>query len=140
VPLNARAWDRPGRKLKLRLLGPPATRRKEITAGDTPEELKQCAAALDAIFESKFVPAQGVPRRELMVCHGNVTRYLVTRALGVDTEAWLEMSVGHASLTQILVEPDGRFKVISVGDIGHIPPNLQTGATGMGEKPLAIPK
>jgi serine/threonine-protein phosphatase PGAM5 len=75
-----------------------------------------------------------------MVCHGNVTRYLVTRALGVDTEAWLEMSIGHASLTQILVEPDGRFKINSVGDIGHIPPNMQTGATGMGEKPLSIPK
>jgi serine/threonine-protein phosphatase PGAM5 len=50
------------------------------------------------------------------------------------------MSVGHASLTQIRVEPDGRFKVISVGDIGHIPPNLQTGATGMGEQSPGLRK
>ena len=69
-----------------------------------------------------------------------LTRYLVTRALGVDTTAWLEMSVGHASITEIRVEADGRFKVISIGDLGHIPPNMQTGATGMTDKKLEVPK
>ncbi len=117
----------------------PATRRKEITADETPEAMAACAAKLDALFAERFVPARGTERRELLVCHGNVTRYLITRALGVDPEAWLEMSVGHASLTQIRVEPDGRFKVISAGDIGHIPPNMQTGATGMGDRQLAVP-
>ena len=118
----------------------PRTRRKEIIAREKPEDLAACAAKLDALFARLFVPAQGTERRELLVCHGNVTRYLVTKALGVDTEAWLEMSVAHASLTQIRVEADGRFKVISVGDIGHVPPNLQTGSTGMEERTLAAPK
>lgn len=118
----------------------PATRRKEIIADEKPEDLAACAAKLDALFAQRFVPARGKERREILVCHGNVTRYLVTRALGVDTEGWLEMSVAHASLTQILVEADGRFKVISVGDIGHVPPNMQTGATGMREQELVAPK
>jgi len=118
----------------------PATRRKEIIADEKPEELAACAAKLDALFALRFVPAEGSERREILVCHGNVIRYLVTRALGVDTAAWLEMSVGHASLTQILVEPDGRFKVLSIGDIGHLPPNMQTGATGMTDKDLVAPK
>jgi serine/threonine-protein phosphatase PGAM5 len=118
----------------------PATRRKEVTKDEKPEEMAACAAKLDAVFTKMFVPAKGTERRELLVCHGNVTRYLVTKALGVDTEAWLEMSVGHASLTQIRVEPDGRFKVIAVGDVGHIPPNLQTGATGMSDKQLSLSK
>ncbi|MFZ2492251.1 MAG: histidine phosphatase family protein [Thermoanaerobaculia bacterium] len=118
----------------------PRPRRKEILDREKPESMKACAAKLDALFAKHFVPAAGAERRELIVCHGNVTRYLVTRALGVDTEAWLEMSIGHASLTQIRIEPDGRFKVISVGDTGHIPPNLLTGATGMSEKSLAVPK
>lgn len=118
----------------------PATRRKEIIAGEKPDELAACAAKLDALFARRFVPAEGNERREIFVCHGNVIRYLVTRALGVDPEAWLEMSVGHASLTQIRVEADGRFKVISVGDVGHLPPNLQTGATGMTDKDLIPPK
>ncbi len=118
----------------------PATRRREITARDRPEDMAACAARLDALFTQRFTPAAGTARREVFVAHGNVIRYLVTRALGVDTQAWLEMSIGHASLTQILVETDGRFKVIAVGDTGHIPPNLLTGATGMTEKPLAVPR
>jgi serine/threonine-protein phosphatase PGAM5 len=31
------------------------------------------------------------------------------------------------------------MKVISVGDVGHIPPNLQSGATGDPDRSLAIP-
>jgi len=118
----------------------PSTRRKEAIAKDKPEDLAACAAKLDALFARLFVPALGTERREILVCHGNVIRYLITRALGVDPEAWLEMSVAHASLTQIRVEPDGRFKVISIGDAGHIPPNLQTGATGMEERKLEVPR
>lgn len=118
----------------------PPTRRKEITADETPEAMAACSAKLDAFFARRFVPAAGTARRELYVAHGNVIRSLVVRALGVDREAWLEMSIGHASITEILVEPDGRFKVISIGDTGHIPPNLQTGATGMTEKSLTVPK
>lgn len=118
----------------------PATRRKEVTKDEKPEEMAACAATLDGVFAARFVPAKGEERRELLVCHGNVTRYLVTKALGVDTEAWLEMSVPHTSITTIRVEPDGRFKVIGVGDIGHVPPNMQTGSTGMEEKTLGLRK
>ena len=75
----------------------------------------------------------------MVIAHGNVIRYLITRALGVDTKAWLEMSVGNASITQVLVEPDGRFKVISLGDVGHLPPSMQTGVTGTSDRPLVVP-
>lgn len=117
----------------------PPTRRSEIVADEKPEDLAECKAQLDRLFEKYFKPASGTERTELFVCHGNVTRYLVTRALGVDTKAWLEMSVGHASITRIRVEADGRFKVISVGDIGHLPPTMFTGATGDEQRSLAIP-
>lgn len=118
----------------------PPTRRADIMAKETPEDLAACKTRLDRVFATYFKPAQGVARTDLFVCHGNVIRYLVTRALGVDTQAWLEMSVGNASITRIRVEADGRFKVIAVGDVGHIPVNLRTGATGDGERGLAVPK
>lgn len=118
----------------------PATRRKEITKDETAESMAACKATLDALFAQRFVPAVGSPRRELFVAHGNVIRSLVVRALGVDPAAWLEMSIGHASITEILVEPDGRFKVISVGDVGHLPLNLQSGVTGVGDKSLSVPR
>ena len=61
-------------------------------------------------------------------------------ALGVDPAAWREMSFGHASITEILIERDGRFKVISVGGVGHLPLNLQSGVTGVGDKSLGVPR
>jgi serine/threonine-protein phosphatase PGAM5 len=117
----------------------PPTRRTEITAEEKPADLDACKAQLDRVFATYFKPASGNERTDLFVCHGNVIRYLVTRALGVDTAAWLEMSAGHASITTIRVEADGRFKVIAVGDVGHLPPNLRTGATGDAARTLAIP-
>ena len=108
----------------------PPTRRAEASKDEKPEDLAACKVQLDRAFERFFQPAAGKPQTDLLVCHGNVTRYMVTRALGVDTAAWLEMSVRHASITIIRVEADGRFKVIAVGDAGHIPPSLLSGATG----------
>lgn len=107
-------------------------------AAEKAADLAACRAQLDRVFEAYFRPAQGQPSSELFVCHGNVIRYLVTRALGVDPTAWLAMSVGHASITKIRVEADGSFKVIAVGDVGHLPPNLFTGATGDGERSLRL--
>lgn len=117
----------------------PPTRRAEIMKNERPADAAACKARLDRVFANRFTPAQGGERTELFVCHGNVIRYLVTRAMGVDTAAWLEMSVGHASITRIRIEADGRFKVISVGDVGHIPANLRTGASGDAELDLAVP-
>ncbi|MFZ2235872.1 MAG: histidine phosphatase family protein [Dokdonella sp.] len=117
----------------------PPTRRADIMAREKPTDLAACKEKLDRDFDRFFKPAAGREQTDLLVCHGNVIRYLTTRALGVDSKAWLEMSVGHASVTTIRVEADGKFKVIAVGDVGHIPPNLRTGATGDADRSLAIP-
>lgn len=107
----------------------PATRRKDIMARVPAEELAACKTQLDRLFATHFKPASGAERHELLVCHGNVIRYLVTRALDVDTASWLTMSVGHASLTTIRINSDGSIKVLGVGDTGHIPANLTTHAS-----------
>ena len=117
----------------------PPTWRTDVIKDYSRKEQADCRAALDRDFKRFFKPAIGGPQRDLLVCHGDVIRYLVTRAMRVDTKAWLEMSVGNASITVIRVQPDGRMKVISVGDVGHIPPNLQSGATGDPDRSLAVP-
>ena len=136
------AGDFPGRRFEvvddLAECTPP-TRRSEITRDEKPADLVACKEKLDRVFARFFRPASEGDQADMLVCHGNVIRYLVMRALGVDTAAWLEMSVGHASITTIRVAGDGRFKVIAVGDVGHIPPNMRTGATGDGDLDLAIP-
>ena len=88
-----------------------------------------CKQRLDAAFAQFFVPAQAAEKNDLLVCHGNVIRYLVTRALGVDTRTWANMSVAHTSVTIVRVLADGSFKVLAVGDTGHVPPTLHSWGT-----------
>ena len=117
----------------------PPTWRADVAKDYSRAEQADCEARLDRDFARFFKPAVGGPQRDLLVCHGDVIRYLVTRAMRVDTRAWLEMSVGNASITVIRVQPDGRMKVLAVGDAGHVPPNLQSGATGDPDRSLAVP-
>lgn len=118
----------------------PPTRDAAVTAEETPAALAACKARFDRAFARFFVPATGPDRSDLLVCHGNVIRSMVVRALGVDADAWLAMSIGHASITRIRVQPDGSFKVVAVGDVGPLPNNLLTGASGDPERSLAVPE
>ena len=117
----------------------PSTRDQKITAAEKSADLAACKARIDRLFAEHFKASQDGARTEMFVCHGNIIRSLVVRALGVDADAWLGMSAGHASITKIRIEPDGRVKVISVGDVGHLPPNLLTGASGDADRSLAVP-
>jgi serine/threonine-protein phosphatase PGAM5 len=101
---------------------PPA----RIEPRESPAALSACKQQLDAAFAKFFTPASGAHRHDVLVCHGNVIRYLTTRALGVDPQAWVAMSVAHTSVTIIEVHANGSFRVIAVGDVGHVPANLQS--------------
>ena len=105
----------------------PRTWRTEATKGETPASLDAAEAQLNQAFATYCVPAKEADQHDILVCHGNVTRYFVMKALGVDPQAWLGLSVANGSLTVIQVKADGTFKVLAVGDIGHVPPNLQSG-------------
>jgi serine/threonine-protein phosphatase PGAM5 len=116
----------------------PPTRRRDIMEQEKPEDLAACTAQLERLAKVLLAPSAG-DRRELVVCHGNVTRWLVTRALGVDVDAWLAMSVSHASVTVLVVQPDGATRVVAVGDAGHLPPNLRSGSILDADHDLRVP-
>lgn len=61
---------------------------------------------------------------EVVVCHANVIRYVVCRALQLPPEAWLRMSLPHASITHIVVRPSGDVSLRALGDAGHLPPEM----------------
>jgi serine/threonine-protein phosphatase PGAM5 len=96
----------------------------ETAEGEAARQRTECARQLDQAFAEFFTVAKGAPRNDILVAHGNVIRYLVVKALKVDSRAWLGMSVAHASLTVIQVQPDGSMRVLAVGDSGHIPSPL----------------
>ncbi len=106
---------------------PPGYGRMDM-AGVTAGSRDSCAARLDAEFARYFRPSPARDSVEVLVCHGNVIRWLTCRALGADPKLWLGMSLANCSLTVIQVRPNGTFKITAVGDRGHLPPALQTWA------------
>ncbi len=105
----------------------PTTWREDIMERLEPGEAAECEVQLEQAFKEFFVPSPNEDRNDILVCHANVIRYLVTRVQGVDPHSWLMMSLGNCSITVIRIKADGSFKILAVGDVGHLPPNLQTG-------------
>jgi serine/threonine-protein phosphatase PGAM5 len=114
---------------------PPTPRTAGHPSG---EEQSACVRRLDAAYADMFRPARQAEVHDIVVAHANVIRYLVTKALGVDTRAWIGMSLAHASLTIVRIQPDGKARVLAVGDIGHVPPNLQSWGGGS-DPELVVP-
>lgn len=115
---------------------PPIAQR--FSRSGTVKEMEAAKLQLDAAFAQYFLPATDHNRQEILVCHGNVIRYFVMKALGVDTEAWPGLLVAHCSLTVIQVKPDGKFNVFAVGDTGHLPANMVSGFIGGFNPELSI--
>jgi serine/threonine-protein phosphatase PGAM5 len=119
----------------------PPTWRKDIMADETESDLNMCANNLETAFTNYFLPSpDGNDRNDIIVCHGNVIRYFVTKILKADPMSWLQMSITNCSLTIVRVLPDGSMKLDAFSDYGHIPENMRTYTGGDNEsKELAIP-
>ncbi len=119
---------------------PPTWRMDVMSETDSIETLV-CVENLEKAFQQFFVPSPDAnDRNDIIVCHGNVIRYFVTKVLKVDTMAWLQMSIGNCSLTIVRILPDGSFRLAAFSDMGHIPSNMQTETGGNNvPKELVIP-
>jgi serine/threonine-protein phosphatase PGAM5 len=119
----------------------PPTWRKDIMAETDSTELSDCVENLEDAFVKFFTPSpDDKDRNDLIVCHGNVIRYFVTKVLRVDTMSWLQMTISNCSLTIVKVMPNGRMKLICYNDVGHITQNLQTETGGNSSKKLLLPE
>lgn len=116
------------------------TWREEITAEETPGDLAACLEQQEAAYKTYFQPSPKADRHDIIVGHGNVIRHFVTRVLKVDPMSWLEMSIGNCSLTVVNIQPDGTMKLLSYGDVGHIPPGLQTRTPPGEPRDLSVPQ
>ena len=63
---------------------------------------------------------------ELIVCHANVIRYFLCRALQVQQEAWLRFSLNHCSITWVSIDNRGQVLVRGIGDADHLPQPMIT--------------
>ena len=86
-------------------------------------------ARIEAAFRKYFhraEPSQEKDSYEIVVCHANVIRYFLCRALQFPPEAWLRISLKHASLTVLTIRPDSRVSVKCLGEAGHLKPEMLT--------------
>ncbi|KAI9911288.1 hypothetical protein PsorP6_008898 [Peronosclerospora sorghi] len=63
----------------------------------------------------------------ILVCHANLIRYFLCRALGVDpATTWGHFEINHCSVTRIDVCAHRPIKIIAVNETGHLPQSLIT--------------
>lgn len=80
---------------------------------------------IEAAFRKYFHRADCKQEKDtitILVCHANVIRYFVCRALQLPPEAWMRMSLNNGSITWLCIHPSGRVTLHCLGDTGHMLP------------------
>jgi serine/threonine-protein phosphatase PGAM5 len=101
-------------------------RRDTTMRGADAEEAAACEANLQAAWDKYARPSPQADERDVLVCHGNVIRWLACRALGADTRSWRSMDIANGSITVIAVRADGSTRLVSFSEVGHLPLDEQT--------------
>ncbi|KAM7144826.1 serine/threonine-protein phosphatase PGAM5, mitochondrial isoform 2-T2 [Macrochelys suwanniensis] len=86
-------------------------------------------ARIEAAFRNYIHRAEAKQEEdsyEIFVCHANVIRYIVCRALQFPPEGWLRMSLNNGSITHLVIRPSGRVALRTLGDTGFMPPDKIT--------------
>ncbi len=105
----------------------PSSDRADYMRDTTPAEVALCDSQRTAAW-ARYMQPLVTPgdEHDVLVCHGNVIRWCVTRALGVDTTHWTRMDIANGSLTVIAVRADGSTRLVLYSDASHIPLDKQT--------------
>lgn len=91
----------------------------------TPADRAEDRSRADRAFEMLFKRSR-TDRTELVVCHGNLIRYLVCRAIDVPYARWMRMTSHHCAITRVLVRHTGSIRLCSYNETGHLPAELLT--------------
>ena len=90
------------------------------------KEMEEGFAQAQAAWEQYFTPTRGKDRHEVIVCHGNLMRYFVMRALMVPPEAWCNTDLYNCGISEITINTDGKTMLFSHNDHGHLPDEMKT--------------
>ena len=91
------------------------------------EKISESQKKLERTFQRYFTPATGeADECHLLICHGNVIRYLICRALGVNIQTWMNMHIHNCSLSSVEVNPYGFTCLEYYNDTHHLPEELRT--------------
>jgi serine/threonine-protein phosphatase PGAM5 len=105
----------------------PSSDRADYMRDLSAAEIALCDSQRTAAW-AKYMRPLSTPgdSHDVLVCHGNVIRWCVVRALGADTRRWTRMDIANGSVTIIAVRPDGTTRLVLYSDASHIPIAQQT--------------
>uniref|UniRef100_A0A8C5M7R1 Serine/threonine-protein phosphatase PGAM5, mitochondrial n=1 Tax=Leptobrachium leishanense TaxID=445787 RepID=A0A8C5M7R1_9ANUR len=90
----------------------------------------QAGPRIEAAFR-KYIhraePEQTKDSYEIIVCHDNVIRYFVCRALQIPPDAWFRFELYHGSISKLVIYADGNVSLQMLGEAGYMPPDKLTG-------------
>lgn len=104
----------------------PTSSNARLMADEKPADVAACDSVRAVGWQRYFVPTPDRDTYDVLVCHGNVIRWTLMRALGADTKHWSDHDIGNCSLSIITVRPDGSIRLAMYSDVGHIPVEKQT--------------
>ncbi|MBS2013644.1 MAG: histidine phosphatase family protein [Deltaproteobacteria bacterium] len=91
----------------------------------TPAERREDLRRADAAY-AKFFRKSRTERTELLVCHGNLIRYFMCRALHAPVLRWLRMTTTHCGISRVVIRDTGAVRVVSYNESAHLPLDLVT--------------
>lgn len=107
-----------------------ATQILEMMAYDpnlTHESIHEDGQRADEAFTHFFAPSKNdEDAHDVLACHGNLIRYLTSKALGVTTDTWAKLNINHCSITTVMVDENGALQLHSYNETGHLPAAMKT--------------
>jgi serine/threonine-protein phosphatase PGAM5 len=106
---------------------PPPPRDKRFRKKYSEETIMAGKAQADRVFARYFRTARVSDKHELLICHGNLIRYLITRVLGAPPEPLTySMELCNCGVSEVLIRSNGQMQLISYNDVGFLPYELVT--------------
>ncbi|MGZ3695204.1 MAG: histidine phosphatase family protein [Bdellovibrionota bacterium] len=102
------------------------SRKEKISKADFKSGMVRGKRRADKGFDFLFKKPRKGQETVLVVAHGNVIRYWVCRALGLDAKKWTSMDIQQCSITGIRINDKGQFMLLSFSDARHLPKKLRT--------------
>jgi serine/threonine-protein phosphatase PGAM5 len=89
----------------------------------SPEQLERERQQAERAYQKFFRLNRRGERREVLVCHGNLIRYFLSRVMQAPPGVWSGMDVRQGSISEVELQAAWQ-RVNALSDVGHLPPAL----------------
>lgn len=89
-------------------------------------QIERDGERIEMAFEKYFYRPTNTNATTIVICHGNVIRYLLCKSLQLPTTAWLRFATYNCGLTWLKVDNEGYVSCREFGGVSHMPGNMLT--------------